>query len=39
VFRQHMIVKGRNRNSAWFSMIDSEWAVARRALESKMKPR
>lgn len=26
VFRQHMIVKGRNRDSAWFSMLDSEWA-------------
>ena len=24
-FRQHMIVKGRNRNTAWFSMLDSEW--------------
>jgi RimJ/RimL family protein N-acetyltransferase len=26
VFRQHMIVKGRNRDTAWFSMLDSEWA-------------
>lgn len=25
VFRQHMIVKGRNRDTAWFSVIDSEW--------------
>jgi RimJ/RimL family protein N-acetyltransferase len=25
VFRQHMIVKGRNRDTAWFSMLDSEW--------------
>lgn len=25
VFRQHMIVKGRNRDTAWFSIIDSEW--------------
>jgi RimJ/RimL family protein N-acetyltransferase len=24
VFRQHMIVKNRNRDSAWFSMLDSE---------------
>jgi RimJ/RimL family protein N-acetyltransferase len=25
VFRQHMIVKGRNRDSAWFSILDGEW--------------
>jgi len=25
IFRQHMIVKGRNRDTAWFSMLDSEW--------------
>jgi RimJ/RimL family protein N-acetyltransferase len=26
VFRQHFIVKGRNRDTAWYSMLDSEWA-------------
>jgi RimJ/RimL family protein N-acetyltransferase len=36
VFRQHMIVKGRNRDSAWFSLIDSEWRHARAALERRM---
>ena len=25
VFRQMMIVKGRNRDTAWFSIIDREW--------------
>jgi hypothetical protein len=25
VFRQHMIVKGRSRDTAWFSMLDIEW--------------
>jgi RimJ/RimL family protein N-acetyltransferase len=25
IFRQHMIIKGRNRDTAWFSMLDSEW--------------
>lgn len=25
VFRQHLIMKGRNRDTAWFSMLDSEW--------------
>jgi RimJ/RimL family protein N-acetyltransferase len=25
VFRQHMVIKGLNRDTAWFSIIDSEW--------------
>jgi len=25
IFRQHLIVKGRNRDTAWFSMLDVEW--------------
>ena len=25
VFRQHMVVKGRNRDTAWFSLLDWEW--------------
>jgi len=33
VFRQHMIVKGRNRDTAWFSMLDREWPAARSAFE------
>ncbi len=32
VFRQHMIIRGRNRDTAWYSMIDSEWPKAREAL-------
>jgi len=28
VFRQHMIVKGENRDTAWFSLLDKEWARA-----------
>lgn len=31
VFRQHLIVKGRNRDTAWFSIIDSEWPTLRAA--------
>ena len=34
VFRQHMVVKGRNRDSAWFSMTDGEWPAARGAFET-----
>jgi RimJ/RimL family protein N-acetyltransferase len=33
VFRQHMIVKGRNRDTVWFSMLDREWPAARTAFE------
>jgi RimJ/RimL family protein N-acetyltransferase len=25
VFRQHMIIKGENRDTAWFSMLNGEW--------------
>ncbi len=34
VFRQHRIVKGNNRDTAWFSMLDSEWPANQRALEA-----
>jgi RimJ/RimL family protein N-acetyltransferase len=32
-FRQHMIVKGRNRDTAWFAMLDREWPAVRAAFE------
>jgi RimJ/RimL family protein N-acetyltransferase len=32
-FRQHMIAKGRNRDVAWFSMLDSEWPSRKRNFE------
>ena len=38
VFRQHMIVKGRNRDTAWFSMLDSEWPRRREAFERWLDP-
>ncbi|MDI1315303.1 GNAT family protein [Prosthecobacter sp.] len=25
IFRQHMIIKGENRDTAWFAMLDQEW--------------
>ena len=31
VFRQHMVVKGRNRDTAWFSVVDGEWPALRAA--------
>jgi len=33
IFRQHYVVKGRNRDTAWFSMIDKEWRRAREAFD------
>ena len=33
IFRQHIIVKGRNRDTAWYSMLDSEWAAVKRNME------
>ena len=38
IFRQHMIVKGQNRDTAWFSMLDSEWPSRRAAFESWLDP-
>ena len=38
IFRQHMIVKGRNRDTAWFSMLDSEWPVRKTDLEQWLTP-
>jgi RimJ/RimL family protein N-acetyltransferase len=38
VFREHMIVKGRNRDTAWFSMLDSEWPARRAAFERWLAP-
>ena len=32
-FRQYMIAKGRNRDNAWFSMLDSEWPSRKRNFE------
>ena len=38
VFRQHMIVKGRNRDTAWYSMLDSEWPARKFAFEQWLDP-
>jgi RimJ/RimL family protein N-acetyltransferase len=39
IFRQHMIIKGRNRDTAWFSMLDSEWPARKAAFERWLEPR
>jgi RimJ/RimL family protein N-acetyltransferase len=38
VFRQHMIVKGENRDTAWFSMLDSEWPTRKAGFERWLDP-
>jgi len=38
VFRQHLIVKGRNRDTAWFAMTDGDWGCLRLAWESWLAP-
>ncbi len=37
-FRQHMIVKGRSRDTAWYSMLDTEWPARRAAFEAWLSP-
>jgi RimJ/RimL family protein N-acetyltransferase len=38
VFRQHMIVKGRTRDTAWFSMLDGEWPARKANFERWLSP-
>ena len=38
VFRQHSVVKGRNRDTAWFSVIDSEWPALSEAFKAWLSP-
>lgn len=33
-FRQHMIVKGRNRDTSWYSMTDEDWPGVSRAMKT-----
>src|SRR5271166_2237939 len=38
IFRQHMIVKGRNRDTAWFAMLDHEWPERKAVYERWLSP-
>ena len=38
IFRQHMIVKGQNRDTAWFSMLDTEWPARKVEFERWLHP-
>jgi RimJ/RimL family protein N-acetyltransferase len=33
LFRQHMVIRGENRDTAWFSLLDSEWQERRQNFE------
>lgn len=38
VFNQHMVVKGENRDTAWFAMLDHEWVRLREAYLAWLDP-
>ena len=38
VFRQHLVVKGHNRDTAWFSILDGEWPPIRAAFQAWLAP-
>jgi RimJ/RimL family protein N-acetyltransferase len=38
IFRQHMVIKDRNRDTAWFAMLDQEWPAHKRAFEAWLDP-
>jgi len=38
VFRQDAVVKGENRDTAWFSILDSEWPKIKAAFEAWLEP-
>lgn len=37
-FRQHMVIKGLNRDTAWFAMLDGEWPERKAAFEDWLAP-
>jgi RimJ/RimL family protein N-acetyltransferase len=38
VFRKHQVTKGRNRDTAWFAIVDDEWPALRSAFEAWLAP-
>jgi RimJ/RimL family protein N-acetyltransferase len=38
LFRQHMVVKGENRDTAWFSIVDGEWPARKAAFQRWLAP-
>lgn len=38
IFRQHMVYKGRNRDTAWFAMTDGDWSALKAAYDTWLAP-
>ena len=38
VFRKHQVVKGRNRDTAWYAITDDEWPAIRNGFEAWLAP-
>jgi RimJ/RimL family protein N-acetyltransferase len=38
IFRQAVVVKGRNRDTAWYAIVDADWPQAREAFRAWLAP-
>ena len=38
IFRKHMVVKGRNRDTAWYAIVDDEWPAVRAGFQAWLAP-
>jgi hypothetical protein len=38
IFRQHMVVKGENRDTAWYAMLDGDWPRIGAGMERWLEP-
>ncbi|HEX7293148.1 MAG TPA: GNAT family protein [Solirubrobacterales bacterium] len=38
IFRKHFVVKGRNRDTAWYAIVDDEWPAVRAGFEAWLDP-
>lgn len=38
IFRQHMVIKGKNRDTAWFSITDADWPALKDAFDLWLSP-
>lgn len=34
LFRKHLIIKGRSKDTAWFSIVDEDWTQRKKALQA-----
>lgn len=38
IFRQDRVVKGHNRDTAWYSVLDKEWPILERSFQAWLSP-